>query len=159
MGGEIPYRFETPGDTLSGLFLGEERFTYDDGKAGVAYRIGDESGDVYLVNGSYELRKWLSRLETGFPVSITYTHSEQTRRGLNPVKKFKVGFPQAALREPEQEPAMQPAMFGGMTQHDASPFIAPARRLTAYLPDGTPAFGFDPDTGEPLDAYGKPIVR
>ena len=164
LGGEIPFKFEAPGDILAGTYLAYEEFWYQNGDPGIAYRIGGTDGNVYSVVGGKGLIRHMDKLRTGYPIEITYTGDIDTGKP-SQMREYKVRFPQAALKE--DLPALnstrqaRPYQVGGMPAPRMADSPRPPDRpaplqTLAYTPGGVPIFGYTPD-GTPLDAYGRII--
>ena len=87
--GTLFFVFQEPGDELDGTYHGFRWTQYPDGKYGKVHHVANDTG-VYGFSGTYQLDENLARVAPYAEVVITYAGQTPTKRGLNPVKLFKV---------------------------------------------------------------------
>ena len=172
--GESFVQFLNVGDMVVGDYLGSQPIRYADGSYGQQHFINTPDGGVTKFLGSYNLDIGLGMVQPGAYTEITYIGEEPTRRGLNPVRKFKIeaaavlpamptpegGPPPAPLssspqttipvgnqnsgRPPYPQPPIQNPV-GGMPAHTA----APAANVVAAAQNGMAVsdvpFAYTPD--------------
>jgi hypothetical protein len=83
------YKFEQPGETIIGEYLGMGMLDTDEGEK--EYHRFKLAGDlVYAVSASFDLSRKLEEVEPGSMVRIEYLDDQPTKRGQTPMKVFKV---------------------------------------------------------------------
>ena len=87
--GDLFYQFTTPGDSLTGNYLGYQPIVWPDGNPGRQHFIDTGEG-VYKFTGTFNLDNSLDMVQTGAYTEIVFKGEQPTRRGLNPVKVFGV---------------------------------------------------------------------
>ena len=171
--GDLFFQFTTEGDMLAGNYLGSQPLVWPDGKPGQQHYIDTGEG-VYKFTGTFNLDSSLTMVEPGAYTEIVFMGVQPTRRGLNPVKIFRVetaktrALPVAAAPA-QPPPPMLPGFTapGGMPQNMAAPApdavavqqaprYATPRPPLEITPEGVEIYGFTRD-GYPLDIDGKLI--
>lgn len=80
--------FETPGDMVAGILIGQQDITLADGKIIAQFAVLSDSG-LEVFNESFQLSV-LRRVPVGSRIRVTYTgEGPRSSRG-NPVKQFDV---------------------------------------------------------------------
>lgn len=87
--------FDEIGDVFIGQYIGEEHIEQEPDKDGKdqsfdRYVFRGRDGSRYAVNKSYKLNEAMETVGTDQWVRITYVADITTKRGLNPMKDFRV---------------------------------------------------------------------
>lgn len=84
--------FDTIGDQFVGQYVEKQHIDPDNGKDEPFDRFNFRArdGGLYGVNSSYQLVEALEKIEPHTWVRITYVKDIPTKRGLNPMKDFKI---------------------------------------------------------------------
>jgi hypothetical protein len=84
--------FDEIGDVFVGQYVGVEHIDPDNGKDEPFDRFNFRArdGKLYGVNQSYQLVNAMEKVEPGQWIRITYAKDIPTKRGLNPMKDFKI---------------------------------------------------------------------
>lgn len=86
--------FDTIGDQFVGIYIGVDDITPDDGEPFSLFLFrgieGETTGKVCGINQSYTLKQAMEKVNAGDITRLTYVKDIPTRRGLNPLKDFKV---------------------------------------------------------------------
>ena len=81
--------FNTVGDQLVGFYVGEDHIAPENGEEFDRYVFNSSTGPV-AVNKSYKLEEAMQKVQPGDFCRITYVKEIPTKRGLNPLKDFRV---------------------------------------------------------------------
>ena len=84
--------FDTIGDVFVGQYVGIEHIDPDNGKDEPFDRFNFRArdGELYALNSSYQLVDALKKVDPGTWVRVTYIKDIPTKRGLNPMKDFRI---------------------------------------------------------------------
>lgn len=84
--------FDTVGDVFVGQYVGIEHIDPDNGKDEPFDRFNFRArdGELYALNSSYQLVDALKKVDPGTWVRVTYIKDIPTKRGLNPMKDFRI---------------------------------------------------------------------
>lgn len=89
---ESPTRvvFDTPGDIFVGRYEGTLHIAPEGKDEFDVFTFRGENGERYAINTSYRLLEAMEDVQPGQWVRLTYVKDIETRRGLNPLKDFRV---------------------------------------------------------------------
>lgn len=87
--GEI-VKFDNVGDFFVGTYLGKAEVTTDDGEIIEAHTFENDMGLPVAIWASYDLNRKLADIGNGILVRVEYVRDVETKRGLSPMKEFKV---------------------------------------------------------------------
>ena len=81
--------FDNEGDSVEGVLVATETFTYASGDDGVRYTLEGNGSDKYAFNGTRQLNSLMATIENGTLIRVEFVGKVQTSQA-QPAKIFKV---------------------------------------------------------------------